>query len=84
VFYGKTLVLFLHTTTVQEATGEKMAPKPETNVYGLRRKKLCAVHNAQSGPPSGAKNICAVVALPAAQPDNVCHQKHYFWLSAQW
>ncbi len=26
----KTLVLFLHTITVLEATGEKMAPKPET------------------------------------------------------
>ncbi len=30
--YLKTLVLFLHATTVPEATGEKMAPKPETNV----------------------------------------------------
>jgi hypothetical protein len=28
----KTLVLFLHTITVPEATGEKMAPKPETIV----------------------------------------------------
>ncbi len=28
------MVLFLHTTTVPEATGEKMAPKPETNMGG--------------------------------------------------
>jgi len=40
--------------------------------YLLRSAKLCAVHNAQSGPPSGAKFLCAVVALPAAQPDHLC------------
>jgi hypothetical protein len=37
-------------------------------LYGLRSAKLCTVHNAQSGPPSGAKNLCVVVALLAAQP----------------
>ncbi len=31
----KTLVLFLHTITVPEATGEKMATKPETIVCGV-------------------------------------------------
>ena len=43
----------------------------------------------QSGIPSGAKNLCAIVALLAAQPvhlnivlcDNVRHQKHYPALS---
>jgi hypothetical protein len=37
-------------------------------LYLLRSAKLCAVHNAQSGPLTGAKNLCAVAALPAAQP----------------
>jgi hypothetical protein len=36
-------------------------------LYLLRSAKLCAVHNAQSGPLTGAKNLCAVAALPAAQ-----------------
>jgi hypothetical protein len=35
-------------------------------LYLLRSAKLCAVHNAQSGPLTGAKNLCAVAALPAA------------------
>ena len=30
----KNLVLFLHTTIVLEPTGEKMAPKPDTDVTG--------------------------------------------------
>ncbi len=37
-------------------------------LYGLHSAKICAVHNAQSGLPSCAKNLCAVVALLAAQP----------------
>ncbi len=37
-------------------------------LYLLRSAKLCAVHDAQSGPLTGAKNLCAVAALPAAQP----------------
>jgi hypothetical protein len=33
-------------------------------LYQLCSPKLCAAHNAQSGPLSGAKNLCAIVALP--------------------
>jgi hypothetical protein len=40
-------------------------------LYLLRSAKRCAVHNAQSGPLTGAKNLCAVAALPAAQPDHL-------------
>jgi hypothetical protein len=50
-------------------------------LYLLHSAKLCAVHNAQSGPLTGAKNLCAVAALPAAQPTSTS-QKHLFWLSA--
>jgi hypothetical protein len=50
-------------------------------LYWLRSAKLCAVHNAQSGNLSGAKNLCAVVNLLAAHTSS---KTHYFWLSAQW
>ena len=40
--------------------------------YRLRSTKHCAVHIAQSGPPSGAKKLCAIVSLPAAQQDHLC------------
>jgi len=37
-------------------------------LYGLCSAKLYIAHNAQSGIPSGTKNLCASVALLAAQP----------------
>jgi hypothetical protein len=49
-------------------------------LYLLRSAKLCAVHNAQSGPLTDAKNLCAVAALPTAL--HTTSQKHLFWLSA--
>jgi hypothetical protein len=39
-------------------------------LYQLRNAKL-AVNNARSGPPSGAKNLCAVVALLAVSGASV-------------
>ena len=42
-----------------------MSVHVEEWLYLLHSAKLCAVHNAQSGPLTGAKNLCAVAALAA-------------------
>ena len=36
-------------------------------LYRRRSAKLCAIHKSWSGPQNGAKNLCAVAALPAAR-----------------
>ena len=43
-------------------------------LYWLRSAKLCAVHNGQSGIPSGAKIFAQVLAFLAAQPVKLCIQ----------
>jgi hypothetical protein len=65
----------------RESFSVKLWPERTSEwLYLLRSAKLCAVHNAQSGPLTGAKNLCAVAALPAAL--HTTSQKHLFWLSA--